>query len=164
MGKRSQNLVRRLSLGAVLGLWAGAAMAAQCREDQVHLRGDWGAARFTVEVADDRAERNQGLMFRKSMARSAGMLFVYPTAKPVSFWMKNTYIPLDILFADETGEISRIHEMAEPLNTGQIFGGNRIQYVLEINGGLAKAMGIVPGTRIFPPAIQGDSCDQALSN
>ncbi|MFU1476650.1 DUF192 domain-containing protein [Roseovarius sp. C7] len=163
MGKRSQ-IFRRLSLGAVIGLWAGAGFAAECREDQVHLRGDWGTARFTVEVADDRAERNQGLMFRKSMARSAGMLFVYPSAKPVSFWMKNTYIPLDILFANGQGEISQIHHMAEPLSTAQLYGGKSIQYVLEINGGLAKAMGIAPGTQIFHPAVQGEGCDQALSN
>ena len=79
-----------------------------CRDDQVALRGDWGQARFTVELADDAPSRAKGLMNRDSLARSAGMLFVYPAPKRVGFWMKDTLIPLDMIFMDETGTVTRI--------------------------------------------------------
>ncbi|MEQ8292115.1 MAG: DUF192 domain-containing protein [Marinovum algicola] len=145
----------RLILGG-LGLTLLPALAAAesaCRNDQISLRGDWGEARFTVEVADDANERAQGLMHRESMARSAGMLFVYDSARTVRFWMKNTLIPLDMIFADETGTVQHIHRMAEPESEEMIFGGNNIQYILEINGGMADALKIGEGSEMRHPDI-----------
>ena len=138
---------------AAVFVMGGAAAQATCRADQVHLRGDWGQARFVVEVADDRAERNRGLMFRESLPQSAGMLFVYDRPGRISFWMKNTLIPLDIIFLDRTGTVVNIHANAEPLSTAQIFGGMRIQYVLEINGGLASRLGVTEGSVLRHPAL-----------
>ncbi|MBT8460852.1 MAG: DUF192 domain-containing protein, partial [Boseongicola sp.] len=115
--------------------------------------GDWGQARFTVEVADDPGERSQGLMNRESMARSAGMLFVYEFPQRVAFWMRNTLIPLDMIFLDETGTVQRIHENAIPLDETAIPGGDNIQYVLEINGGLSERFGIDEGSVLRHPAI-----------
>ncbi|WP_245306263.1 DUF192 domain-containing protein [Roseovarius aestuariivivens] len=127
-----------------------------CRDDQIHLRGDWGQARFTVDVADDNAERAQGLMNVEEMAQSAGMLFVYDRPRVVRFWMRNTLIPLDMIFADRKGIVRYVHHEAEPLSEDLIYGGNNIQYVLEVNGGLARQLGIARGSEMRHPAIAGD--------
>ena len=132
---------------------SGAYAQEACREDSLHLRGDWGQARFTVEVADSESERAQGLMHRKSMASSAGMIFIYERSGPASFWMRNTLIPLDMLFANEAGVIQHIHSNAKPLDETPIFGGNDIRYVLEINGGMAKALGITVGSEMRHPGF-----------
>ncbi|MEM6577221.1 MAG: DUF192 domain-containing protein [Pseudomonadota bacterium] len=129
---------------------------AACDPETVHLRGDWGTARFTIELADEPAEQSQGLMHRESMARSAGMLFAYPEPRTVRFWMRNTLIPLDMIFVDSAGVVKKVHSNARPLDETPIFGGNNIQYVLEINGGLSERLGIAPGTQLRHPSI-GDS-------
>lgn len=136
---------------AALVLSAGAACA--CAPDTVELRGDFGQARFTVELADDPGERSVGLMNRETMAMSAGMLFVYEAPQRVAFWMRNTLIPLDMVFADATGTVTRVHENAVPLDETLIDGGPGVQYVLEINGGLAGQMGIEPGVEMRHAAI-----------
>lgn len=146
---------RRLTFSGTLffGLSAGAVAFAQCAEERIDLRGDWGTARFSIEVADDAQERSQGLMHRQSMPTSAGMLFVYDRPQFVSFWMRNTLIPLDMLFIDETGIVQRIHENAVPLDETAIPGGDGIQYVLEINGGLSSRLGIEVGSEVRHPSI-----------
>lgn len=144
------------ALAVALGL-AGAPVQAACRVDQVELRTPAGAvARFTVEVADDAGERAQGLMFRETMPAGAGMLFVYPKPGPVAFWMKNTLIPLDMVFADATGTVVNVHANAIPRDERPIPGGSSVQFVLEINGGLAAALGIVPGAVLRHPAVAQD--------
>ncbi len=124
-----------------------------CRPDSLLIRGAFGQARFSVEVADTEAERAQGLMNRSHMSSSAGMVFVYETTRPASFWMRNTLIPLDMLFADEQGVIQHIHNNAIPLDETPIFGGDAVRYVLEINGGLAEAMGISVGSEMRHPSF-----------
>lgn len=140
----------------VIGVCAAllpAMVGAACAPDVVELRSPAGTARFTVEVADDGAERAQGLMFRESMPRSAGMLFVYEAPQRASFWMKNTLIPLDMIFADETGRVTRVHSNAVPHDTTPIDGGTDVRFVLEINGGLAARIGIGEGAELRHPAI-----------
>ncbi len=90
------------------------------------------------------------------MATSAGMLFVYDEPQFVSFWMRNTLIPLDMLFLDATGTVQHIHENAIPLDETAIPGGDDIQYVLEINGGLSSRLGITVGSALRHPSI-GDN-------
>ena len=102
-------------------------------------------AKFCVELAINNEERQRGLMFRKGLGPSDGMMFVYEHPQSVSFWMKNTSIPLDIIFADEAGVITKIYENARPFSTTSIFGGYDVQYVLEINAGLTKSLGIKVG-------------------
>jgi uncharacterized membrane protein (UPF0127 family) len=97
-------------------------------------------------------------MNRPEMARSAGMLFIYEEPQRVSFWMANTLIPLDMIFMDEHGTVTRIHENAVPLDRTAIPGGEGVQYVLEINGGLSEAIGITVGSEMRHPAI-----DEALA-
>ncbi|MBO9464644.1 DUF192 domain-containing protein [Tropicibacter sp. R15_0] len=124
-----------------------------CPEDVLWLRGEFGKARFTVDVANTRDSRAQGLMHVESMPASKGMLFVYEFPREVAFWMKNTLVPLDIIYADERGVVQSIHANAVPGDLTPLPGEGLIQYVLEINGGMAKALGILPGTQIQHPAI-----------
>jgi len=148
---RAKSLAVLLSLAIV----SGPALAASgaCSPDAVQLRGDWGQVRFAVELADDEAERAKGLMNRASMPQSAGMLFVYPDPRTVGFWMKNTLIPLDMIFLDAEGTVARVHSNAVPGDLTPIMGGDGIKAVLEINGGLAKRMGIGPGSQLRHPSF-----------
>ena len=149
MGRCIKNLISSTLLAFGLGLFgAGQIAAATCELDKVDLRGDWGTARFTVEIADDDAERGQGLMNRESMAASFGMLFVYPKPQRATFWMRNTLIGLDMIFMDETGVVKNIHEGAIPLDETTIDGGEGILSVLEINAGMVSAMGISVGSQL----------------
>lgn len=140
-------------LTSIAAFITATAAHAACFDTHVDLKGDWGQARFSVEVADDPVERSQGLMNREDMARSAGMLFVYEFPQRVAFWMRNTLIPLDMIFIDETGTVQRIHENAIPLDETAIPGGDNIQYVLEINAGLTSLFGIDEGTLLRHPSI-----------
>lgn len=150
----SGDAATRLIAGVFALLVPGtAAAAAACSPESIAIRGPSGEQRFTVEVADDGAERAQGLMFRESMPMAAGMLFVYEQPQRVAFWMKNTLIPLDMVFADATGRVTKVHSGAVPGDTTPIEGGEGIQFVLEINGGLAKRMGIAEGAELRHPAI-----------
>lgn len=150
MGRR-RFFIRALIALALAGTVSQAAAA--CRDDVVTLRGDWGQARFTVEIADDPQERGRGLMFRETLAMSAGMLFIFERPHEASFWMKNTLIPLDLIFLDPTGTVRHVHHRAVPGDLTPIRGGDGIIKVLEINGGLAERIGIVPGSQMQHPAI-----------
>jgi uncharacterized protein len=135
----------------------GAAWAeAACAPDRLDLRWQDGRESFSVEVADDADERRNGLMFRAELPPASGMLFVYETPRSPSFWMKNTLIPLDMIFADQTGTVTRVHANAVPGDLSQIEGGDGVRFVLEINGGLAGKLGIAPGAVFRHPAIPPD--------
>lgn len=152
----ARGLTSRLYMALALVVLGGVAVQAEgCREDAVYLRGDWGTVRFTVELADTAGSRARGLMYRESMASSAGMLFIYPRPSFVSFWMKNTRIPLDMIFLDARGVVKRVHHRAVPGDLTQIPGGPNILTVLEINGGQASAIGISEGDEMRHP-VYGD--------
>ena len=161
MGNRNDSQGRAgriLTLSAyfIFSSWFAAPVAAAvCDQQSVGLRGDWGQARFSVEIADDAAERSRGLMFRESLPGSAGMLFIYDSPQTLSFWMRNTLIPLDLLFIDSRGVVQRVYENAIPGDETPIRGGDNLLGVLEINGGLARRMGISPGTQLRHPAFAG---------
>ena len=149
----------RLALALVLGL-APCGLTplpvraeAACAPDRVDLRWDGGRESFAVEVADSAAERAQGLMFRETLNPASGMLFVYESPRRAVFWMKNTLIPLDMIFADATGTVTRVHANAIPQDLTAIDGGKGVAFALEINGGLAARLGIVPGAVLRHPAI-----------
>lgn len=131
------------------------AAIAGCAAGQVDIRlTGGGMARFSVELAADPATRERGLMFRTEMAKSAGMLFLYEQPQPATFWMRNTLIPLDMIFADATGVVQHVHANAIPKDETGIHGGTDILAVLEINGGLAKQLGITPGAVIRHPNLE----------
>ena len=157
MRMRTTRRGRFAAAVAVCLLWAAAAVADTCAPSTLDLRDADTSLRFAVEVMDTESGRAQGLMNRESLPKFSGMLFVYPEPGPVAFWMKNTLIPLDMLFFDETGTLVNIHENARPLDETPIPGGNDILYVLEINGGLATQLGIDIGAELRHPALDQDN-------
>lgn len=162
MGIRTAALSAATAAAALIlaaTAFPGAAQAqtqGACRDDAVWLRGDFGQARFGVDIADTPQERARGLMFVEDMPRSRGMLFVYPEEQPLSFWMRNTLIPLDIIFADGDGVVVSVAAEAVPGDETPLPSHGPAQYVLEINGGMAETMGIGPGTQMRHPVIGPD--------
>lgn len=159
-----QRNILGVCLAAIVSLGASSVSALDCDIGRLDIKSGDNVSRFSIEIADTFESRATGLMNRDYLAQFAGMLFVYDTEKTVSFWMKNTLIPLDMLFIDETGVVLRIHENAIPLDLTQIPGGDGVQYVLEINGGLASMLNITPGAQIKHPEIDADlaiwPCDE----
>ena len=103
---------------------------------------------FKIELALTVAQQNQGLMNRTQMPKDAGMLFYFDNFAPRSFWMKNTLISLDMVFMDEAGVITHIHDSAIPNDLTSVKSGGPARAVLEINGGVAKELGIKPGDQV----------------
>jgi len=108
---------------------------------------------FQVEVARTPEARGTGLMHRREMAPSRGMLFIFEPAQLVVMWMRNTYIPLDMLFIADNGQITSIAENAAPLSDTRISSGRDVRGVLEIVGGLAAKLGLRPGDFVKHPAF-----------
>jgi uncharacterized membrane protein (UPF0127 family) len=154
---RSKKMINRFAavLIAVVAM-SGAVSAADCEPGVLDIRDSDTTLRFNVEVMDTEDGRANGLMHRESMPRFSGMLFVYDAPGPVAFWMRNTLIPLDMLFFDASGKLQRIHENAVPKDETPVPGGNDIQYVLEINGGMSSMLGIDGDAVIRHPSITQD--------
>ncbi len=110
--------------------------------------GKGKAQPFNIEIADDENQRQQGLMYRKQMEPTQGMLFTFDNLAPQSFWMRNTYIPLDILYINEKLEVVSIQKNCKTLNDTPLPSEKPAMYVLEINGGLSDKLGIKPGDKI----------------
>ncbi|MBL0404927.1 DUF192 domain-containing protein [Microvirga aerilata] len=109
---------------------------------------------FRVEVARNDADRAQGLMYRRSMPADQGMLFDFGRVEPVSMWMQNTYLSLDMLFIRPDGTIARIAANTEPLSTRTIPSGEPVLAVLELNAGTAARLGIKAGDRVEHPVFK----------
>ncbi len=107
-----------------------------------------GVHAFKVEIADDDASRERGLMYRRYMPADHGMLFEFSETAPVAFWMKNTFIPLDMIFLSPAGVVTRVVADAEPLSEKVIPSGPPCRAVLEVNGGVAAAIGLKVGDRV----------------
>lgn len=127
----------------------------ECSPDHIDIKNNGAAVRFAVEVVDTPEGRSQGLMHRESMPMFSGMLFVYPREMPVAFWMRNTLIPLDMIFIDDDGNVINIHENAIPLDETSIPSTAPVKYVLEINGGLSERLKLTAGAVVRHPAIDG---------
>jgi uncharacterized membrane protein (UPF0127 family) len=111
-----------------------------------------GQQRFSIEIADEERERAAGLMFRTEMQDSHGMLFVFEATRPVGFWMKNTPMPLDLVFIGEDGRVRAVLP-GEPFSEALITPDVPVRFVLELKRGIAQKAGIAPGDRIRHPAI-----------
>jgi uncharacterized membrane protein (UPF0127 family) len=140
-----------------LSLQPPVAAQEQAMELPVHpeplvVETDEGTRSFTIEIADDPGERSRGLMFRQSMDDDRGMLFVFEQSQPVGFWMKNTPLPLDLVFIGQDGKVRAI-EKGEPFSEAPITPGEPVQFVLELNAGIAAEAGIENGDLIRHPAI-----------
>lgn len=112
-----------------------------------------GQATFKVEIADDAAERTMGLMFRDYLPADHGMLFVFERTQPVGFWMKNTPLPLDLIFIGEDGRVKAVRR-GEPLSEAVIAPDAPVRFVLELNAGTAAAKGIDAGDVMRHPEIE----------
>jgi hypothetical protein len=104
---------------------------------------------FRVELAQTENQKRTGLMFRSTIAPGTGMLFLFSDVQEREFWMKNTWVPLDIIFIREDGVIHNIHHSAEPHSLERINSGGLVQHVLEIAGGEANRLGVSIGDRIL---------------
>ena len=113
-----------------------------------------GRHAFAVEVMRTDADRSRGLMYRRAMAPDHGMLFDFQAAAPVAMWMKNTYLPLDMLFIRQDGSIARIAQNTEPLSTKVIPSGEPVLSVLELNAGATARLGIHAGDRVEHPLFR----------
>jgi hypothetical protein len=113
---------------------------------RVHTRG--GTVEVAIEIADTPEARQRGLMYRSALPEGRGMLFVFDEDADHDFWMKNTLIPLDMLFIAADGRVVGIHPNATPLSTAAIAVGQRSRYVLEVPGGYAARHGIAAGDRV----------------
>ncbi len=159
MGNRFKFNRRDALLGMAASAVAGRAHALTplkpaCPTDRVTISGKFGKAAFNIDVAADEKTRAQGLMHVESMPLSKGMLFVYQRPQIMSFWMRNTLIELDMLFLDEFGVIKHIHHRAQPLDETPISSGDALLIgVLEVNGGLAKRLGINVGDVLRHPSF-----------
>jgi uncharacterized membrane protein (UPF0127 family) len=111
-----------------------------------------GNRKFSVEIADDMGEREQGLMFREHLDDNHGMLFVFENTQDVGFWMKNTPLPLDLIFIGQDGRVRAIRR-GEPLSPAVISPASPVRFVLEVKAGIAEKAGIEDGDRIRHPAI-----------
>lgn len=125
------------------------------KQDRITIRTQAGKdLKFNVELAITPQEQAAGLMFRTFMAEDSGMLFLFNNVAQRSFWMKNTLIPLDILFITRDGEIHHIHHRAKPQDLTKITSTRPSYAVLELKGGMAETLGLTEGDTILYPAFR----------
>lgn len=115
-----------------------------------------GKAQFTIELALTPEEHAQGLMNRASMAHDSGMLFDFGRERPVSMWMKNTILALDMIFIDAAGRVAGVAANTVPFSEAIISSPRPVKYVLEVNAGVAAERGIAAGDRVVHPVIAGN--------
>lgn len=138
-----------VTLLALLAATVTNAVAAEMQPLEIVTKS--GVHVFTVEIATTEQERATGLMYRKELAEGRGMLFDFSPEQQVSMWMKNTFIPLDMIFIRSDGRILRIAENTEPHSEKIISSGGLAKGVLEVIGGTARKYGIQPGDRVAHP-------------
>ena len=138
-----------LALFAFVGAMSlAASVEAAMRTVKLWLLTQSGEKAIGIEVAESEEEKALGLMFRTSLADDRGMLFPYGKPREITMWMRNTYIPLDMVFIRADGVVHRIEERAEPLNERIIGSDGDVSAVLELAGGNAKRLGLKPGDRV----------------
>lgn len=146
-----QPYIRRLT--ALLGLclllaFQPAFSQTQPRRELLVQSQNGSSHVFQVEVAATDAERAKGLMFRRELAQNAGMLFDFVTPQPVTMWMKNTLLPLDMLFVAQDGRVVNIAERTVPGSLAAIPSDEPVRYVIELNGGTAARLRLQAGDRV----------------
>jgi uncharacterized protein len=135
-----------LACCAVLGAVTAPVRAAG--QDTIDIVTQTGVHAFSVELATTPAEHERGLMFRKELPEGRGMLFDFQTPQEVQFWMRNTYIPLDMIFIAADGHIVHTAENAKPMSDDLIPSVHPVRAVLEVIAGTVRKLGIAPGDRV----------------
>lgn len=121
--------------------------------ERLQLRTDKGVSSFQVEIADSEMEREYGLMCRRSLAPDRGMLFLFSRAEPQMFWMRNTLVPLDIVYIGENGRVVSISRNVQPLDESGAPSAGPAKFVLELAAGRAAQVGLLPGDRVLHRAL-----------
>lgn len=127
---------------------------AKMRREPLTLVTAAGEHTIEVEVAETLEEKAVGLMFRRSVPEKTGMLFPYPAPQEVTMWMRNTYVPLDMIFIRADGVVHRIEARTEPFSERTIASQGPVTAVLELAGGAAERLGLKPGDRVIHPHFQ----------
>jgi uncharacterized protein len=156
MFTRRTILILVVLLAAAVPLGAAEPQLQQFATARLTIVSADGRHDFTVELAETPAQQEQGLMFRQSLAPDAGMLFDFKQPTVATMWMRNTLIPLDMLFVDQHGRIVNIAQRAVPESDATIAAAAPVRAVIELNGGTAERLGIEPGDRVLYP-IFGDT-------
>ena len=131
-----------------------AAPSARAAADDLSIVTASGPHRFTVDVMRTRDELERGLMFRRELPADRGMLFDFGAPQRVNMWMKNTYLPLDMVFIAPDGRVVSVKRNAEPLSEDIIPSGGDVLGVLEVNAGTAARIGVKPGDRVVDPMFK----------
>jgi len=150
-GRAVAVLAFALAATAAVGPLAAAPRAVDAT--RLEIVGAKARTAFEIEIVDTDESRAEGLMFRRQMAADHGMLFDFRREQPVWFWMKNTYLPLDMIFARADGSIVSIAKDAVPLSEETIPSGGAVRFVLEVNAGTAARLGLAAGDRLVHPRI-----------
>ena len=153
MMKRPFHALSGLVVSLVL---AGMAAAQSLETGTLSIETDEGAHEFSIEIADEPEEISFGLMERESLGEDAGMLFDFGNPREPAMYMKNTLIPLDMLFITSDGTIQMVARNTVPGSLRTISPGMPVKGVLEINGGRAAALGIEPGDKVTHPIFQSN--------
>ena len=148
--RRRPRVLPAVLLSLALPLTAPARLPAQ-QLQELEILSRTGAHVFGVEMAVTPEEQARGLMFRRELPEMQGMLFDFHAEQPTSFWMKNTYIPLDMIFIRGDGRILRIAENTVPLSEAMVPSGGPVRAVLEVIAGTARKLGIAAGDRVSHP-------------
>jgi uncharacterized membrane protein (UPF0127 family) len=133
---------------ALLFFIGGAAAQEVFEKSELVIVTSAGPKTFQIEIATTSSQQAQGLMYRRTMAADAGMLFPYTSPRRLSFWMKNTFIPLDLLFIAADGRIASIQQRTVPQSLEPIRSRGKVLAVLELNGGTVSRLNIKPGDRV----------------
>ncbi|WP_445242156.1 DUF192 domain-containing protein [Methylovirgula sp. 4M-Z18] len=147
---RVSALLKMLFLAAAL-VWVVPVAAGEGQFEKLTIVTAAGPKDFSVEVMRTDAEHQKGLMFRRYLAADRGMLFDFNAEQEVGFWMKNTYLPLDMLFIAKDGHIINIAQNTEPMSEDVIPSEGKVLGVLEVNGGTASRLGIKIGDMVQHP-------------
>ncbi len=146
------TVLRSLVFTALAAFILTAPVTAQMAADRrLSIETSSGSHGFDVEVMRTNAELERGLMFRRKLASDSGMLFDFKSPQNVSMWMKNTYLPLDMVFIGRDGRVVSVKEDAEPLSERIISSGGPVVGVLEVNAGTAKRIGVKVGDLVRHP-------------
>lgn len=143
----------RAAAFAVVALLARPVAAAD--QTTLEIVSKTGVHVFAIELVANDTDRAKGLMFRKELPEGRGMLFDFQRDQDISMWMRNTYIPLDMIFISGDGRIRRIAENTEPMSEKIIPSGGPVRGVLEVIGGTARKLGLAPGDRVAHPIFAG---------
>ena len=141
--------MKKIIKNLLVAVFALIFLAACTNENSLTIITKDGAKhKFSIEIADTEEKRTKGLMFVQELAPNAGMLFDFQEERQVAFWMRNTFIPLDMLFIAANGEIKNIHANARPQDPTAIPSDGPVRFVLEIPGGRTLELGIAKGDKL----------------